>query len=506
MKNIYMTDISHNYYVDIAKELIVRGSKIKVIETSPRVEYWPQSLDEFIRVHKPKVVLWDDFNSMEKFLKILDPDYSFMSYNNMSKLSYYEKMFLMSTDRLSLLPISQIDRIRLFYRFVGHFYKILKNERIDIVLSFGIPHGLSALALFGIAKVIGLKTIFTNPTAVAPELSLIENDIKNTSLDAASLKLKSDVLKNEIDESIVNEIVEKFRKFDYLSFGNSDINVIKSQRSTLVPFNRHVNFIKKIFSLILKKPFSEYYNPEFFLKFGIKTRILRVIPLIKYYIQTLFTINFYNKYATDKCDSGNSLVFFLQFQPEASTMPQGGIFADQLLALDLILQAVPKDMTVYVKEHPYMFCQFGQDAHERSVRFYKYILRDPRVYLVKKNYDSIKLIKKVKYVVSINGSISMEAILQGKPCIIFGRHWIDTCASCFVVDSVETLKKAFNEISKKSPSEVFEDTRNFYDHFRKKVIFAAAYSHTLPFIGNDLTYDKSVNNLSNAISKNIGLS
>ena len=100
MKNIYMTDISHNYYVDIAKELIIRGSKIKVIETSPRVEYWPQSLDEFIRVHKPKVVLWDDFNSMEKFLKILDPDYSFMSYNNMSKLSYYEKMFLMSTDRL----------------------------------------------------------------------------------------------------------------------------------------------------------------------------------------------------------------------------------------------------------------------------------------------------------------------------------------------------------------------------------------------------------------------
>jgi hypothetical protein len=500
MKNIYMTDISHNYYVDIAKELIVRGNKIKVIETSPRVEYWPKSLDEFIRVHKPKVVLWDDFNSMEKFLKILDPDYSFMSYNNMSKLSYYEKMFLMSTDRLSLLPISQIDRIRLFYRFVGHFYKILKNERIDIVLSFGIPHGLSALALFGIAQVIGIKTIYIESAGISPELSLIENDIKNTQINS-SPKSELQVFDNEKDKNTINEILEKFRKFTYNSYGTSDVH-----QTPIKPKNRNMQFIKKIFSLILKRPFSEYYNPEFFLKFGIKTRILCVIPIIKYYIQTLLAINFYNKYATDKCDSGNSLALFLHYQPEATTMPQGGIFADQLLALDLILQSIPKNMTVYVKEHPGMFLQFGQDAHERSVRFYRHILRDPRVSLVKITHDSQKLIKKVKYVVSINGSVSYEALLSGKPCIIFGRLWIDTCASCFVVDSVESLKKTFNEISKKSPSEVFADTCNFFDHFKKKIIFAAPYRYMLPLIGNGLTYDKSVNNLSKAIAKNIELS
>ena len=151
--------MTHNYYVDVAKQLIKNGGEIKVIGASRHAGYWPDTLDRFISTTKPKIVLWEDFNLPERFNKIFDPDYSILSSEVFLKLSHYEKMFLMSTDRLSFFPISQIDRCRLFYRFIGHFYNILKKEKIDGVVIFGIPHGLASIALVGLAKILKLDAI-----------------------------------------------------------------------------------------------------------------------------------------------------------------------------------------------------------------------------------------------------------------------------------------------------------------------------------------------------------
>ena len=60
-------------------------------------------------------------------------------------------------------------------------------------------------------------------------------------------------------------------------------------------------------------------------------------------------------------------------QPEAAINPLGGHFNDQLLLLEFILAALPKDMNVFVKEHPWQYETIGEDKNERSIQFYKNI-------------------------------------------------------------------------------------------------------------------------------------
>lgn len=488
-----MWEMTHNYYVDIARKLMEQGGQIKVIGAIKSPEYWPSSLNEFIETSGARVISWKDFATPERFNKALDPEFSFLTPNLLSELSYYEKMFLMSTDRLSFFPVSQIDRCRLFYKMTGHFYKMLKDEKIDAVVFFAIPHGLADIALFGLAKILRLKVVYVDEVTVSPGLSIIETDIKILrNYSEPELELGYNVNKSDFDAA--KQLINSFRNAAELAW-----NAPK-------PKNRIKTILGKTGSLLLRKPFGKYINSAFFLNSGRRLRVSYILPLIRYFIHTSRAINFYDKHAVNVCEDSNFLALFLHMQPEASTMPQSGIFADQLLVLDLILEALPKGMTVYVKEHPYTFDQFSQDRHERSVEFYKYMLRDPRVHFVKKSFSGQELMRKAKYVASSNGSISWETMRGGNPCIIFGWAWFAPCRSCYVVDSVASLKDAFDVSAKKGSSEVAEDVNKFLDDFVKRVIFATPNRTLLGFVGSNFDYDGSVANLSNAIAIAIDLS
>src|SRR6266540_1806764 len=177
MKNLYIADLTHDYYVDVAKNLSSFGYKIRIIAANRSPEYWPSELDDFISLTRPTLTLWDDFNYPERFARVFDPDYSVLNLDLFQRLAYYEKLFLMSSDRLSFFPIAEIERCRLFYRFIAHSYRLLKQHDIHAVLFFGTPHGLWSIALFGLAKVLGLEVLYTDWVGLSPALSTIEKEL-----------------------------------------------------------------------------------------------------------------------------------------------------------------------------------------------------------------------------------------------------------------------------------------------------------------------------------------
>ena len=485
MKNIYFPSVASNYYVDIARHLATLGHRVKAIGAGKSKENWPTSLDEYVAATKPRITFWEDFNTPESFEDVFDPDYSTLSLELFSKLSYYEKLFLLSTDRLAFFPISQIDRCRLFYRYVGHFSKILRDEKIDSVIFFGTPHGPWSIALFGLAKVLGLKVLYVDWVGLSPHLSTIETDIHVRRAYSA----------HEMSLGMVANGDESARIHD-LVVNNVDADFVWNAGEHL-DLNRV--FLRRIASLLLRNPFDDYVTSEFFLNPGDRKRIGYVAPLIKYFFRVKRALRFYDENTTDKLPDGNSVVLFLHQQPEASTMPVGGIFADQLLILDLILAALPKDVNVYVKEHPFMFESPAQERHERSVEFYSHMLKDPRVQFVKRSVNSNLLMSKARYVASVCGSVSWEAIRAGKPCIVFGWAWYSGCRSCFSVDSVASLKAAFRDAARKSEEDVFKDLKDFLAELEPRIIYAAANRPALSYLGSDYSYRKDVINLSHAI-------
>lgn len=489
--NIYMMDVTHDYYIDIAKQLVGYGSRIRAIGASKYPEYWPRALDDLIASQQARVILWEDFSFPERFERVFDPDYSVLTAEMREKLAHYEKMFVLSTDRLAFFPIPQIERCRLFYRFVCHFYKIFKEERIDALVLFGIPHGLASIAAFGLAKAMGLKALYVDWGGLDTNLAIVETDFKPRR-SYTGLQTRLGLVANESGVSEVHELVQRSIHKD------TNMNPPK-------PRNRWRVFLRTIGSLLLKRPFGRYDMPEFFLDPGRRIRISYVPSLVRFFYEASKAIRFYDRRALTILPDEKALVVFLHFQPEAVTMPQGGIFADQLLVMDLLLAALPEGMTVWVKEHPFMFDMFAQDKHERSVKFYEYLLKDSRVRFIDRSVTSRTLLEKGVIFASTNGTVSWEAMRIGKPCIIFGWSWFSQCKSCFVVDSVDSLKAAFAAAARKTPVEILADLDEFLAEFENRLIHAVPWRYALDYVEKDFSYDASVARLARAIGATLEL-
>ena len=490
---VFIVSLTHDYYLDIARTLSAAGVPVKAVAASRREEYRPKLLNEYLATMKPDVFFWEDMNTPERFEAVFDPDYSVLGLDAFADLAYYEKIFLLMSDRVAFHPLSQLDRCRLFYRYIAHFHNIVKRNNIDAVIFFNTPHGPWSIALWGLAKALKLEVMYTDQVGLSTDLATIETEITiRRSYTGGAATLGRDANAYELDR-IRRIIHASYKKeFSWLAW-------------LAVPgINVHRRYLKAIASLILKWPFSEYVSSEFFLNKGPRQRIRYAWPLFRHYLNVCRLLRFYDRHTTDEMLSRKSVVLFMHQQPEASTMPNGGVFADQLLLLDLILAALPKDMDIYVKEHPWMFDTLGEDRHERSVDFYRYLLRDPRVKLLKRSVPSEVLIRKAGAIVSTIGSVSWEAMLIGRPCVVFGWAWFAACASCFVVDSVDTLRTAIEACVARTEEQVRADVETFLAEIEKRTVYAASSSPSLRLSRNDYDYRAGVRNLSRALALALG--
>ena len=114
---------------------------------------------------------------------------------------------------------------------------------------------------------------------------------------------------------------------------------------------------------------------------------------------------------------------FLHYQPEASSIPLAGEYADQMLALEYILSTINKDECIVVKEHPRQFIEYGNIERNiahiknitnyRSPNFYRECIKINSVYLCPRSYSTKSILKNPKAVIwSPTGTINLEAISE----------------------------------------------------------------------------------------------
>ena len=487
MRNLYLPNIGSDYYVAIARELIKFDFRIKVVGFGKEGLKRSNSLKEFLKEFNPKVSKWEDNAIIENFDKIFDPDYSKFSNKFFIEMHYFEKIFIMSLDRNLFEPISQIEKIRLFHRYFAHAYKLIKKEKIDSILFFGTPHGGWSIALCAVAEVLNIDLRYTD-FGLFPELSTIETNInirKKYSRNEILLGKKINPKKSIQIKEIIEKRVNLPLVWSYKPPNN---------------FNRIKKVIKRIFGLIFLSPLKNYYSAEFSYNRISRKGFTIVFKYIKYLIEITKSSNFYNRNSINKLPEKNSIVIFLHMQPEASTVPMGYIFADQILMIEIILNSAPKDLNIYIKEHPHMYTSPAQDRHDRSVYFYKRLLRDKRVKFLNKNINSNQIINKAKYICSTCGSVSWEALKLGKPCIIFGWAWFSDCKSAYSVDSAESFLKAIKQIRNTNKNNVDSNVKEFIERLKKRLIYGVAYDRALSYVGKDYQYNDGIKNISKAIN------
>ena len=149
-------------------------------------------------------------------------------------------------------------------------------------------------------------------------------------------------------------------------------------------------------------------------------------------------------------DFNEPYVYFpLHYQPELTTSPMGGVYADQILAIRTLAGALPPLWRIYVKEHPHQLAiHGGRETPARYKGFYEALCGIDRVQLVPISTNTFSLIDRSKATSAISGTALWEAALRGKPSLVFGYPWHINAPGAFHVGSVEECREALARIAK----------------------------------------------------------
>jgi hypothetical protein len=191
----------------------------------------------------------------------------------------------------------------------------------------------------------------------------------------------------------------------------------------------------------LGKGIFKHYNP-----FNeIKENILkphRFISKSKNYL-------YYKKHSkTFDLKNTEYIAFFLHYQPEKTTLPDGFEFVDQFYTIKILSLLLPKHIKLLVKEHPAMFTLLS-DPKFRTIHNYKSIQKLENVELVSMGTNSFDLIDNSLALATIKGTATLEAYIRKKPVIIFGDNHMNL-EGVHSFSSIENLNNFIAKVLEKS--------------------------------------------------------
>jgi Capsule polysaccharide biosynthesis protein len=150
------------------------------------------------------------------------------------------------------------------------------------------------------------------------------------------------------------------------------------------------------------------------------------------------------------------VIFFMHYQPERTSLPEGLHFVQQWLAIRLISWALPAGWKLLVREHPSMWLN-QLDITVRTPDIYPEIAALPNVGICAMEIDTFEVIDKSTAVATLTGSVGFQALLRNRPVIAFGLPAYKDHAGCFNVSSLAQLIAALEVIASEDMSERFSD-------------------------------------------------
>jgi hypothetical protein len=110
------------------------------------------------------------------------------------------------------------------------------------------------------------------------------------------------------------------------------------------------------------------------------------------------------------------VLYYMQHQPEASATTQAPHAIDQMQLIEQMAVNAPGGWRIVVKEHPRTYPARGEG-------YFRPLVDLPNVHLCHPSVSSHALLEKARCVVTLTGSVGIEALFMGKPVAVIGRPY-----------------------------------------------------------------------------------
>ena len=412
-----------------------------------------------------------------------DLDYKYpLDEKLLKSISFEELNAIKMMDRLDLdrYSFSFSDRQNYFYYLLKHWLVVLDTYDINLIISPSIPHRVFDYVLYVAAKI---KDIVSTREIRRPvrqvEIGCLADAGKTNYFKDYVLRANCDI---ELRESIVNHISQvtgdyNGAKPDYMK--NQEI-MLKNNIMQKILTNG-LKAIKKPLKLFEKN--ATYYlskNNMPYDKKDMKYKVLFTRFSNKLYLKELKSE--YESIST-KNYSKKYILIALHYQPEETSCPTGGAYANQELIIELLNDFLPKDIDIVVKEHKTQFHPNYEGATGRSSRFYSNVLKiSNRVKFASVEDDPFELIDKAIATVTISGTIGWESVIRGTPTLVFGRAWYEDMIGVFKIKSKDDLENYWDDIQKTKNN---IDKKNILRYHQKIQHFFIDAAHYKAFVGKE---------------------
>lgn len=362
-----------------------------------------------------------------------------------SQLYHVESLSLSMMNRL-FDNLCVGERRHIYYGMLRYWLGVLKKYQPELIIFPNTPHFVYDYIIYELAHLLNIKTIAFDDTRIPGRLLYFDDYRQGSEL--LCQRLIANKGKDFLLDDLSDDIKEYYKPRAQKSFQSTPPYII-DQKSKYVtwhwPFWRK-KIIKSIIDLTI---FSRTWR--YFIQTGRQTNWLVFRTFLNHLRATLKN-NLCKEYRSVQTtpDFNKKFIYVpLQTQPERTTSPQGEMFEDQILVLEILAAALPNDWLIYTKEHPIQWLRSGVFfSSSRYQGYYKRIAKIEKVRLVPVETNTYELIDKAQIVSAVTGSAGWEAVLRSKPSMVFGYVWYSDCPGVFKVKDVESCRNVLAEIQK----------------------------------------------------------
>lgn len=323
---------------------------------------------------------------------------------------------------------SVLAKKHLFHRLIRYWHGVINKLKPDIIFFLSYPHTVFDYTIYSLAKLLKIKTqmfVYNNIRGSDSWISI--SDIKLN-----SVVVREEYLKNQDKQFKIEDLSPDIQAYYKWHLDHAK-GAVPPETKKFLENHPAANKLRLKYRLVIKS----IYDLSFFKKL-IGYLVKEIGPNMKKEYLALQVIP----------DYGKKYIYLpLGYQPECSSTPLAGVFADQILMIKILSYCLPKGWVIYVKEHPLQWAISSLAYFAfRYQGYYQEIARIKNVKLVPIATNSHKLIVNSQAVGTATGTPGMEALMRLKPVLLFGSASYQYCPGVFKVKNTKDCQEAIDKI------------------------------------------------------------